>query len=177
MRTIAALFLFLAGFAMPRSFSSIAEAARAGDVAAIRELKANGHDPNAPSGVNGWTPLLHAIHTNQPASVRALLAAGADPNRAGSDGMTPLMMAAGYGYADIVRTLIARGADVRRRDEGSDTALDYALSGMTDVDRFTFFSCQDAAVRALVRAGARDAHASATTWSRMKRCESVALLR
>ena len=160
-----AAILLLACMARPHAqFSGLCDAARAGDTALIRQLTAKGADPDAPSGNNDWTPLLHAIHKHQTASVGALLDAGADVNRAGHDGVTPLMMAAGYGYDDTVRTLLERGA----KPEG---ALDWALTGATDVDRFTFFDCQDSTVQ-LIRRSAPNAAASASSsrWARFKRC-------
>jgi hypothetical protein len=178
MRPLAALSLviFSACFAAPHEISPIVAATRAGDVATIRELTARGDDANAPSGGNGWTPLMHAVHKKQLASVNALIAAGADPNRASGSGMTPLMMAAAYGYADIVQALLAGGANPRLRDGSGETALDYALTGMTDIDQFTFFSCEDGVVHALVRAGARSASPSSRRWAKMKRCESASLV-
>ena len=145
-------------------FSELVDAARAGDTALIRQLVSKGADPNEPAGDNQWTPLLHAIHKHQTASVGALLDAGADANRAGDDGVTPLMMAAGYGYDDAVRVLLQRGAK-------PDGALDWALIGTTDIDRFTYFSCQDSTVR-LLRGAAPSLQptASAQRWAKMKGC-------
>src|SRR5258708_3394493 len=77
--------------------TTVIVAARNGDAAQIRALAARGADVNERAGVNGWTPLEHAIHKNQLGSVQALLDAGADPNAASPGGMTPLIMAAGYG--------------------------------------------------------------------------------
>jgi len=141
--------------------SDLGNAARAGDAAQIRQLVAKGADPNAPSGGNQWTPLLHAVHTHRNASVAALLDAGADVNRGT---VTPLMMAAGYGFDDTVRLLLQRGAK-------TDGALDAALYGVTDIDRFTYFTCQDSTAR-LLRGAAPTATASAGAqrWARIKRC-------
>ena len=58
----------------------LVRAAREGDVAAIATLLEAGAAVDGRAGVNRWTPLQHAIHKNQPAAVKALLAAGADPN-------------------------------------------------------------------------------------------------
>ena len=48
-------------------------AARSGDTSAIATLLAQGADPNQCWGVNGWTPLMRAIHKNQKGPVEALL--------------------------------------------------------------------------------------------------------
>jgi uncharacterized protein len=131
-------------------------AARDGRVEAVRFLVGHGADPNLPDAArNGWTPLLHAIHRRQTGAVAALLAGGARPGQAISGRFTPLMMAAGYGDAEAVRLLLASGAAVGARDARGSSALDYALTGVADIDDFTLLSCQDEAVRALGSAGAR----------------------
>ena len=89
----------------------LATAARAGAMDAIALLVRRGADPNLRCGVNGWTPLMHAIHKSQTGSLRALIAAGADVNATGAGCKTPLMMAAGYGYADMISLLTGNGAD------------------------------------------------------------------
>ena len=53
------------------------------------------------------------------------------------------MMAAGYGYDDTVQLLLKRGAKADLRNPGGETALDWALTGANDIDRMTFFDCQD----------------------------------
>lgn len=151
----------------PPQFDPLAGAARNGDVNSVRQLLAHGADPNAPTGGNGWPPLMHAIHKHQLATAAALLDGGADVNRAAPNGDTPLMMAAGYGYVDFVRLLLSRGADPNRRNAGGEIALDYALVGMNDIDRFTLFECQNETV-ALLHAGA--AQPSSLRWARLKRC-------
>jgi ankyrin repeat protein len=152
-------------------------AVRDGDVATVRRMLAQGADPNEPSGNNDWTPLMHAIHKNQLGSVGALLDGHADVNRTVNGG-TPLMMAAGYGYTPIVRLLLAHGADPRIRDLDGETAVDYAVAGMIDIDRFTFFSCQDDTVRALLAANAsRTITTRSRRWGSIKGCAAVSLLR
>ena len=164
------IFLFFLWLLMQFGNSTpLADAARAGDVTEIRALAAKGADPNERSGVNTWTPLMHAIHKNQRASVAALLDAHADPNLASRSGETPLMMAAGYGQAAIVRLLLARGANARLTDKRGDSALDYALTGANDIDDFTLFHCQDETSRVLIAARAK-AKPSSVRFARMKGC-------
>ena len=129
--TTTLLVAFVAGCSRPE-LPPLARAAREGDVAAIASLLKAGADVDAPSGVNGWTPLLHAIHKRQGGAVKALLAAGAAvdgprTHAAWARGVTPLMMAAGYGQLEIVEALLAAGADPRV-SRGSANAL-WAASG------------------------------------------------
>jgi hypothetical protein len=125
-------------------------AARTGQTDVIRTLAREGADLNQPAGVNGWTPLMHAIHKHRQASVSALLAHGADPNGTSRHGMTALAMASGYGYADIVRNLLAAGANPRQ--PGAASPLTAAVRGAFDIDRFAVGACQTETVKAIVTA-------------------------
>jgi hypothetical protein len=40
--------------------------ARGGSAVAVETLLRHGADPELRGGVNGWTPLMHAVHKNQP---------------------------------------------------------------------------------------------------------------
>jgi ankyrin repeat protein len=148
--------------------ADLIQAARAGNVPAVRSAIARGADVNAPDqGINGWTPLMHAIHKGQPAAAKALVEAGADPNRSARNGGTPLLMASGYGYAPIVRELLRHGADPRIPNAKGETARDLALTGVTDIDRFTWFSCQNETAALLAGTPAQQ---SSLRWAKMKRC-------
>jgi hypothetical protein len=160
-QVVIALFAALqAGCGLGQQTTTLIGAARRGDVAAIQSLIAQGADPGERGGVNGWPPLMHAVHKNQIASVAALLDAGADPNERAAGGSTALIMAAGYGATDIVRLLLARGADPRITDRNGRSALAMAASGVGDIDKFTLGHCQGATVKVLLDA-ALDMKASA----------------
>ena len=141
--------LLAQGASMSDREGALIWAARYGQPEAIDLLVKNGADPNGRGGVNDWTVLMHAIHKQQPKSVVALLKNGADANARGRKGETALMMAAGYGYADIVRILLDHGADAQATLDNGDNALDFATSGVMDIDRFTWGKCQSGAVRLL----------------------------
>jgi ankyrin repeat protein len=87
-------------------------AAREGDTTQIARLLQSGENVNERGGVNDWTALMHAVHKNQPAAVRALIAAGADVNAtAGSRGRTTaLLLAETEGMREIAAMLRAHGA-------------------------------------------------------------------
>jgi ankyrin repeat protein len=153
-RAVFPLLLLLAGCAPPSAWNMppVIGAARSGDLANLEKLLENGADANVRAGVNGWTPLLHAIHKNQEGSVRALLKHGADPNGRGEAGATPLVMAAGYGYANIVKVLLDNGADPRLKAGDGRDPLTAAVGGVADIDRFTVGRCQSDTVRVLLDA-------------------------
>jgi uncharacterized protein len=142
------MLLSLAGCAAV-SPSPLASAARGGDLEGIRHRAHAGASLNAPSGVNGWTPLHHAIHKYQPGSVSMLLELGADVNA-----RSPNMMAAGYGYKPIVLVLLDHQADPSLKDVHGETAMDYAKRGVTDIDRWTWPTGEPACVR-ILQAAAR----------------------
>jgi hypothetical protein len=130
----------------------IVVAARTGNLNRIEQLAAAGADLNVHAGVHRWTPLLHAIHKNQPGSVRLLLDHGARVNEPGGGGLTPLIMAAGYGYAGIAAMLLEAGADPELQTRDGTTALVAAVGGVPDIDRFTVGRCQTDTVRVLLHA-------------------------
>ena len=131
----------------PGAFSRLAGPAREGDVATLRRLVAAGADPNVQDpAANRWTPLMHAIHKNQAATVDALIGLGADPARS-VNGMTPLLMAVGTGNAVIVRRLLAAGADPR----GDERIVLAAVSGgaLSDIDNPLLGRCNSDVIKAL----------------------------
>ncbi|HVF36297.1 MAG TPA: ankyrin repeat domain-containing protein [Candidatus Saccharimonadia bacterium] len=89
--------------------------------------------------------LMHAATCADPRLMRALIAKGADVNRA-VGGLTPLLAAtrdSHQGRPDAVMTLVANGADPRTTDAEGNTPLHYAA-----------LSCEAAVAAILVDAGA-----------------------
>ena len=169
--------LILAGCGMHREMPSLIGAARDGNVAQIRTLIQQGADPNERAGVNGWTPLMHAIHKDQKAAVVALLEGGADVNARGDGGSNPLLMAAGYGYADIVGILLDHGADPHVQTSNGENALNMAILGVSDIDRFTIGNCQNDTVRVLLeRVPDLRLHDSPAAGAKVKGCAGMSKL-
>lgn len=126
----------------PELQEGLIAAARTGNAVVVPLLARERVDLDLPSGVNGWTPLMHAIHKHQPAAVRALLAAGADPNHRSQGGTNALVLAAAAGQADSVRLLLDAGADLAAQDGKGQTALEAAVLGTADIDGPTLTHCQ-----------------------------------
>ena len=83
-------------------------------------------------GEAGWTPLHAAVAEGDLEALKALLAAGADPNaEALDDGIplgTSLHLAAENGNLEFVRVLLAAGADLDARDGDGATPLHLAAA-------------------------------------------------
>ena len=68
--------------------------------------------------LDAFTPLLFAVRAGRTAAVRALLAAGADPNEAAPDGTSPLVMAAANAHWALGALLLEAGADPNAAGQG-----------------------------------------------------------
>src|SRR5256885_544816 len=91
------------------SRAALADAVEKKDLAAIRALIGDS-DVNA-AQVDGMTPLHWAVHHDDLAVVKALLAAKANPNATNRYGVTPLSLACTNGNTEIVTLLLDAGAD------------------------------------------------------------------
>lgn len=91
--------------------SALAEAACSGDIRQVHRIAARGLDLDG-SGRREWTPLLWALSCESLDGTRALLEAGADPNRASFSGLTPVTAAARLSDPDFLRVVLQYGGDV-----------------------------------------------------------------
>lgn len=120
-------------------------AAKAGDLAAVRQLLSHGAEPRS-RDAQAWSALHIAASSGYDEIVVALVEAGADVNavaptvevvdRTTYEGTaTPLMMALRCGHGDTALCLIERGADVNHKDafSGEDALFSAVQKGMLAV--------------------------------------------
>jgi hypothetical protein len=101
----------------------IHEAAKSGNIKAVKQHLAAGADVDAKGGWLGGTPLHYAVGKGHKEIVELLISAGADVNAKGDNGSTPLHFAT---TKEIAELLIANGADVNAKDNFGFTPLDRA---------------------------------------------------
>jgi len=89
------------------------EAINGGNFAKLHNTLKNISNLNFYERTRGLSPLHHAVESNNPDMVRAIIAAGANVNLQKKDtfGQTPLFLAIQYGYNDIVAILLAAQAN------------------------------------------------------------------
>ena len=106
---------------------SINEAARDGNIEAVKQHLTAGADVNAKDKTD-WTPLHYAAREGHNEIAELLVENGVDVNAKNEDGYTPLLYAAIMGHTEIVELLIAAGADLNAKDEGGETPLDWTTN-------------------------------------------------
>jgi len=105
------LLLWWGGTPVPQPTpSSVSEAAKQGNTAAVRELLKQHADVNTPEP-DGMTALDWAVRSNDQDMARLLIEAGANPKFANRYGITPLSLAAVNGSAPMIELLLKSGAD------------------------------------------------------------------
>lgn len=106
-----------------RADARLADAARAGDVAAVRSLIEQGVDVNTPDG-DGSTALHWAAHNGDPGMTQMLLEAGASVKAVTRIGaMSPLFMAARHGSPAVVDLLLEAGSGASEANANGTTVL------------------------------------------------------
>ena len=121
MRTLLITAITTLAFISTAIAGPIHDAAKAGDVAKVRQLLANGAKVNAREGY-GHTPLHKAASAD---IAKWLLAAGANVNARTKDGRAPLHYA---GSAAIANELVKAGAKVDARNMHGMTPLHWAAA-------------------------------------------------
>ena len=109
----------------------IHDAARKGDIEAVKQHLAAGRNVNAKDD-KGRTPLQRSAREGHKEVAELLIAAGAALNSKDKEGKTPLHHAARWGHTNIAALLIAAGADVNAKDNKGRTPLDRAV-GYTEI--------------------------------------------
>jgi uncharacterized protein len=104
------------------SIAAVSDAARADDLAAVRNLIKEHADVNGPAN-DGSTALLWAAYHRDLEMTNALLAAGATVDVANHYGVTPLLQASRDGDVEVMRTLLDAGANPTRWHPEGETPL------------------------------------------------------
>ncbi len=130
--------LVLVGLAAPclaassAADQSLLDAARQGDIEAVRSMINDGADVNLPAD-DGTTALIWSAHRNEMQMAELLITAGADVNRANDYGATALYEAAGYADAALIDMLLSVGANANAALLSSQTPLMMAANrGMAE---------------------------------------------
>jgi ankyrin repeat protein len=122
---------------------ALVDAAKNGDLGAVRSLLKGGADPNA-AAADGSTAVHWAVHRDNLDMLNALLGAGAMPDLVTRYKIAPLTLAAQNGSAAIVERLLDAGSNPNTVSQEGQTALMTAAR-----------NGNVAAVRALLRRGAQ----------------------
>ena len=102
----------------------IHEAAKDGNIKAVKQHLDAGADVNSKGGYENGTALHFAAGKGHKEIVELLIAKGVDVNAKNNRGGTPLHLA---NNKEIAELLIANGADVNAKDEDGETPLDWAI--------------------------------------------------
>ena len=113
-----------------RARSSLLQAARKGDVEAVKKALNKGV-PIESTNDRGETPLCLAVIGGHVPTISALLSRNARIEARTKKGLTPLLCArenVSTSRVNVMRVLLSAGANLDAKDENGDTALHHALS-------------------------------------------------
>ena len=160
--TIAALVLVGCGPSV-----DIHDAAKAGDIEAVKQHLAAGSDVNT-KDIDGRTPLHRAVSSGCREVAMLLITEGADVNAKDNYTSTPLHLAAGFGHKECVALLIANGAtiNVKRRSGGTPTPLDYAERAIKHYSHRSYYSPEKIAASKETAEYLRENGARTSNWLR-----------
>lgn len=119
---LAAFSVALSGQRAPVAATSLLDAVRTGDKAAVRALVRQRADVNA-AEPDGTTALHRAVLRDDLESVDILVGAGAKVTTANRYGVTPLIVACTNGNVAIIERLLKAGADANTESSSGETAL------------------------------------------------------
>lgn len=119
---LAITWIVLSAAAVSAAAAGLADAAEAGDVAAVRALLKAGADANAPQA-DGTTPLHWAAYRDDTEAAELLIGAGADVNARNRYGVPPLALACENRNGPLARSLLHAGADANAALPGGETVL------------------------------------------------------
>ena len=114
--------LLLAVTSLGAARSDVADAAMAGDRAAVRSLLTKRGDVNA-TQADGATALHWAAYRQDLEMANLLIRAGANVKAANREGFTPLALACVNGDANMIEALLKAGADANERLPRGESAL------------------------------------------------------
>ena len=115
-------FVLCTGAGVATAQSSLIEAVKRGDLAAVRVLLERGAAVDAPE-IDGTTALHWAVHRDDGDVASLLIGAGADVTAANRYGVAPIALASLNGSAPMLARLLAAGADANRAQPEGETAL------------------------------------------------------
>lgn len=113
----------------------VAAAAKAGDIATVRDLIKGRADVNIPTR-DGSTALLWATYNSDVEMVRVLIAAGAKVDVANRYGVAPLLQASRIGDVPVMEALLTAGASPKlSHPEGETPLMGASRAGRVDAVR------------------------------------------
>lgn len=122
----------------------VAAAAKAGDLAAVRDLIKARADVNVPTR-DGSTALLWAAYNSDVEMTRVLIAAGAKLNVANRYGVAPLLQASRIGDLPVMEALLTAGANPKlAHPEGETPLMGAARAGRVEAVRLLLARGADA---------------------------------